>query len=206
MKAFWDERYAADAYAYGKAPNVFFKETIDEHSIAGKMLFAAEGEGRNALYAAQKGLEVCAFDISESAKDKALALFNAQKLSIDYRIGDFLTMDYHKFEFDAAALIFAHFPPDLVSIYHKRIASMIKPEGYLILEGFSKNNLPLSQKNPAVGGPKNIDMLFSTEQIQNDFDDFSPLLLEERLVELNEGEFHQGTASVVRFIGVKQTA
>lgn len=206
MKEFWDERYAADGYAYGTAPNDFFRESLGEQPITGKILFAAEGEGRNALYAAQNGLAVSAFDISESAKDKALALFKADGLSIDYRIGDFLAMNYQENEFDAAALIFAHFPKNLLSIYHKRMAALIKPGGFLILEGFSKNNLPLSQENPSVGGPKNIDMLFTTEQIQKDFDDFRPLLLEERLVELSEGFFHQGTASVVRFLGIKHSA
>jgi hypothetical protein len=38
---------------------------------AGRILFPAEDEGRNAVYAASLGWEVHAFDISERAKDKA---------------------------------------------------------------------------------------------------------------------------------------
>ena len=43
----------------------------------GKILFVCEGEGRNAVYAAQKNWDVTAFDLSEEGKNKALNL--AQK-------------------------------------------------------------------------------------------------------------------------------
>jgi hypothetical protein len=46
-------------------------------------------------------------------------------------------------------------------------------------------------------------MLFSKESIRKDFPDFEILLLEEVEVELNEGKFHNGLSSVIRFIGKK---
>ena len=49
----------------------------------------------------------------------------------------------------------------------------------MILEGFSKNNLPLRKENPKIGGPDKIEMLFSIETIQNDFPDFDVLDLKE---------------------------
>jgi hypothetical protein len=69
----WNERYGADEYVYGKEPNGFLKEFIDNHP-PGKILLPAEGEGRNAVYAASKGWEVTAFDFSEEGKKKALKL------------------------------------------------------------------------------------------------------------------------------------
>jgi hypothetical protein len=100
-------------------------------------------------------------------------------------------------------LIFAHFPPSILSAYHKQIADLIVDDGMIILEGFSKSNLPLRKANPKVGGPNNIEMLFTTETIKNDFPDFEILKLEEVEVELNEGSFHIGLAKLVRFIGRK---
>ena len=70
-REFWDERYANEEFVYGKLPNKYFKEKIVELSV-GKALFAAEGEGRNAVYAATLGWEVTAFDQSLSAKKKAI--------------------------------------------------------------------------------------------------------------------------------------
>ena len=70
MQDFWNKRYKQKEYAYGEQPNRFFKEQIQNLS-PGKALFPAEGEGRNAVYAAQLGWEVEAFDISEEGKNKA---------------------------------------------------------------------------------------------------------------------------------------
>ena len=61
-----------EEYAYGITPNVFFKETIENYDLKGEILLPAEGEGRNAVYAAKNGLKVTAFDISREGKNKAL--------------------------------------------------------------------------------------------------------------------------------------
>lgn len=206
MEAFWNERYAESDYAYGKNPNGFFKWALEKHPPQKRVLFGAEGEGRNAVYAAKQGYEVTAFDISEEAKKKAKLLAEEQKVEINYLIGDFMTMPFKKGEFDAVVLIFAHFPPNLIEQYHQKLGSLVKKGGYIILEGFSKNNLPLRQKNPAIGGPANVDMLFSCEQIQAQFDGFDPLVLKETMTSLDEGQYHQGEASVVQFIGQKTQA
>ena len=73
MKKFWNERYADSQYAYGTEPNAFFKSQIDQRP-AGRILLPAEGEGRNAVYAATLGWDVYAFDFSTKAKEKALLL------------------------------------------------------------------------------------------------------------------------------------
>ena len=200
----WNDRYGKNEYAYGTAPNAFLKSVLDTHPIAGKMLFPAEGEGRNAVYAAQQGLDVSAFDISTEGQKKALKLAESEGVNIRYEVGDFFELDLAKDLFDAVALIYAHFPPPILSAYHRKLASMVNPGGLVIAEGFSKGNLALREANPKVGGPNNIDMLFSTETFTSDFSAFEPLVLEEAEVELNEGHFHIGTAKVIRFVGKKR--
>ena len=78
MKAFWNENYGNKEYIYGTKPNVFFKEQLDKLK-PGKILLPAEGEGRNAVYAASKGWSVTAFDISEIVHKKALQLAKEKK-------------------------------------------------------------------------------------------------------------------------------
>ena len=199
----WNERYGAEEFAYGIAPNVFFKYALDKYELEGRILLPAEGEGRNALYAAQSSLDVSAFDISIEGQKKALQLAQKHQVEIDYQVGDFLQMNYAKGSFDAAALIYAHFPPNILSVYHQKISELLQSGGLLILEGFSKNNLPLREANPKVGGPDKLEMLFSEESIRADFPNFEILELEEAQVELNEGLYHQGTAKVIRFVGKK---
>jgi SAM-dependent methyltransferase len=202
MKEMWDSRYSSEEYAYGIAPNEFFKEALDKYALSGSILLPAEGEGRNAVYAAKTGLAVTAFDISIEGMNKALKLAEKEGVVINYQVGDFYTLPLDE-QYDAAGLIFAHFPPHLLSNYHKKIAELIRPGGLIILEGFSKNHLTFQKENPQAGGPKQEEMLFSKESIRKDFPDFEILLLKEVEVELNEGKFHNGLSSVIRFIGKK---
>lgn len=204
MKEMWDNRYSSKDYAYGTAPNEFFKDSIEQHKLSGKILLPAEGEGRNAVYAAKQGLEVTAFDISIEGKKKALELAEKEGVEIRYEVGEFFNLNIVDEEYDAAALIFAHFPPPLIEKYHKKIAELIKLGGIIILEGFSTNHLQYQAEDPKVGGPKSIDFLFSKESIQKDFSDFELIHLEEVEVELSEGDFHKGKGSVIRFIGKKR--
>lgn len=204
MLEMWDTRYSSEDYAYGVHPNTFFKSIIEKYKPEGKILLPAEGEGRNAIYAAQKGFNVFAFDISLEGKKKALKLSKKEKVKINYEVGEFFELNLINNEFDVAALIFAHFPPQLLSSYHAKIGELIKPNGLIILEGFSKNHLKYRNENPNIGGPNKEEMLFSKEAIRNDFPDFEILQLEEIEVELIEGKYHNGTGSVIRFVGRKK--
>lgn len=51
---FGDTRYGQTDFVYGTRPNQFFKEKIDKLK-PGIIWLPAEGEGRNAVYAAYSG-------------------------------------------------------------------------------------------------------------------------------------------------------
>lgn len=203
MKEFWNDRYGAPEFAYGTQPNAFLKSKLENLS-AGKILFPAEGEGRNAVFAAECGWEVQAFDISESGKIKAENLALQRKVSISYSVSDIELVSYKTESFDAIALIYAHFPQQMRTKYHQKLTTFLRPDGYIVLEAFSKNNLQYLEKNPKIGGPKNPEQLFSTDEIAADFPNFEILELEETIVNLQEGLYHNGTGSVIRFVGRKK--
>ena len=92
MKDFWNDRYANKEYAYGVKPNEFFKAELNLVP-KGKLLFAAEGEGRNAVYAAQQGFEVYAIDNSIEAKNKAEKLAANNNVKIDYLVSELENLD-----------------------------------------------------------------------------------------------------------------
>ena len=203
MKDFWNSRYQSNEFAYGKKPNQFFKDTLERLSLNGKILLPAEGEGRNAVYAAQKGLTVFAFDISVEGKNKAKKLAKEKNVQLRYEVGEITDLTLEVQSFDNAALIFAHFPPNLRHYFHSEVAKLIKPGGTIVLEGFSKSNLKNRQENPNIGGPNNLEMLFSEKEIRNDFKDFEIVELQEVEVRLKEGNFHNGVGNMIRFIGRK---
>ncbi|WP_297335270.1 class I SAM-dependent methyltransferase [Algoriphagus sp.] len=202
MKAFWDERYAAVEYAYGKEANLFLQAELSELS-PGKALFAAEGEGRNAVFAATLGWDVTAFDISEFAKGKADRLAKEKGVGLDYRVGTLDELGFEENSFDLLVLIFAHFPVSFRAEIHQKLVSLLKPGGLVILEAFSKKHIQFNSKNPKAGGPKEVSMLFSQKELEGDFKGLSQLAFEEKELYLEEGNYHVGQSAVIRLLGKK---
>lgn len=203
MKDFWDERYSSIEFAYGEEANLYLKHHLSKIPI-GSILFPADGEGRNSVYAASLGWTVSAFDLSQEGKNKALLLAKKNNVSIDYQVGEFQSLNYIPEKFDAIALIYAHFPAILKSSYHKKLATYLRKNGILIFEAFSKKQIEYNTFNPKAGGPKDIEMLFSLEEIKSDFQDFEIIELEEKEIKLEEGLFHAGNSAVIRFVGRKK--
>lgn len=199
----WNERYSNEAYAYGESPNDYLKEQLEKLN-KGKILFPADGEGRNGVFAAKHGWNVSAFDISAEGQRKALQLAAKNNVHINYHLGALETAQYAPGEFDVIALIYAHFPADIKSAYHKTLNKFLKKDGLIIFEAFSKKHIDYIARNEKVGGPRDIESLFSIEEIRADFPDYNFIELAETEIELNEGAFHNGVGSVIRFVAQKQ--
>jgi len=203
MQDFWNNRYSGVNFFYGEDPNEYFAQQLKYFS-PGKILLPAEGEGRNGVFAAMQGWEVDAFDLSAEAGKKAGILAARKKVQLNYLVGAFEQLTYEPGHYDAIGLIFAHIPVADKSTFHQKIRSWLKLGGVIILEAYSKNHLKYNLVNPRAGGPKDINLLYSTEEIIRDFGDFEMLHLEEKELYLSEGEFHQGDSAVIRFTGRKK--
>lgn len=181
---------------------MFFKQELNKLT-SGSILLPAEGEGRNAVFAACNSWKAFACGISKQGKIKAEKQANKLNVTIDYKVGDFGEMKYPQESFDAVALVYAHFPPNKRSEFHNLVDTYLKPGGTIIFEAFGKKYFEYNAKNPKAGGPKALPMLFSVEEIKNDFTNYEIFQLEEVEIELAEGQFHTGKGSVVRFAGRK---
>ena len=199
----WNDRYSKEEFAYGQEPNTYLAEQIKKLHV-GTILFPAEGEGRNAIFAARLGWTVSAFDISVEGKNKALRLAEINKVTIDYQVGELQTFNYVPEQFDAIALIYAHFPAEVKSLYHRTLDKYLRKNGLVIFEAFSKRHIDFISRNEKVGGPKDIAMLFSIDELMSDFANYEIIELAEKEIELSEGLFHNGTGSVIRFVGRKK--
>ncbi|HYV54268.1 MAG TPA: class I SAM-dependent methyltransferase [Chitinophagaceae bacterium] len=199
----WNERYSNDEFAFGKQPNNYLKEQLEKLNV-GTILFPAEGEGRNAVFAANLGWTVSAFDISMEGKKKADRLAKINNVTIDYQVGDLQEISFDTKQFDVIALIYAHFPANIKSLYHKTLDKYLRNGGVVIFEAFSKRHIDYVSKNENVGGPRDLESLFSIEEIKSDFANYDIIELEEKEIELSEGLYHNGTGSVIRFVGQKK--
>ncbi len=193
----WNQRYTDKEYIYGKAPNILVKEFIDQ-SEAGRILFAAEGEGRNAVYAAKHKWIVDAVDFSVEGKKKAMKLAKANHVQINYSVSD--VMDYELVEdhYNAIALIYLHLHPSIREMVHKRMIKSLKTGGYILLMAFEK-----AQINNSTGGPKNLELLYNKEMLENDFNGLDFIKFEEKEVLLKEGLLHDGKSNNLILIAKK---
>jgi SAM-dependent methyltransferase len=194
---FWDERYRAHETVYGEQPNTFFKEQLDLLT-PGELLLPAEGEGRNAFYAAAHDWRVTAFDYSATARTKALDRATRSGLSLRYSVAEIQTFEWPVSAFDVVGLVFIHVPTAQRTIFHQHCVSALKPGGRIILEAFAPGQLAFSS-----GGPKDPDMLYALENLKKDFQSLEFIHAYETRGVLNEGPFHQGEADLVRLVGIK---
>lgn len=203
MIDFWNNRYKQKEWAYGKEPNAYIKEKLPLFKT-GKALFPAEGEGRNAIYAATLGWDVSAFDYSIKGKEKADKLALVNNVTIDYSVQGFLEETYEQGEFDLICLTFVHFEPNIKIEMHKRLDNYLKTGGHILLEAFSKEHREINKKDSKVGGPPNEDQMYSIEEIKRDFSNYEIIELKKENTYLEEGLYHVGNSAVIRFIGRKK--
>jgi len=194
----WNSRYLSEQYVYGTEPNQYLKDFLENHKT-GRILFPAEGEGRNAVFAASLGWQVDAFDQSETGKEKALRLAHSRGVKIEYAIHSLEDWICPSYKYDCIALIYVHMMPVIRTAVHKKMASALAPGGILLLEAFTRNQMPRT-----TGGPKNLELLYDAQDIRSDFSSFEIIEFDETLTYLNEGDLHQGLSDVVRLIARNQ--
>lgn len=198
----WDERYDHERYFYGEEPNAFLASQLPGLP-PGSALFLAEGEGRNAVFAASLGHRVVAVDSSAVGRWKALDLALRRGVTVEYRCADVLADDWSTNPWDGkpwhtVVLCFAHLPPADTAAMHARVAACLAPGGHLLLNSFSK-----AQLGRTSGGPPRLDWLHDLEALKGQFPGVVFGHAVEREVELGEGVGHRGKAMVIEMVGKK---
>ena len=197
MREFWDQRFSMEEYVYGQHPNTFIAEFIDKNN-PGYGLFPGEGEGRNAVYAALNGWWADCFDFSIEGKKKALQLARKYNVDINYEIEDITQKALPGNQYDAIFLTFLHLHESLRRQSHQKLLKALKPGGHIVMEVFDKKQI---ERN--TGGPKNIEMLYSPEDLEDDFKELHIIKNDEDLRYIEEGAHHAGEAYTIQFIAKK---
>jgi 2-polyprenyl-3-methyl-5-hydroxy-6-metoxy-1,4-benzoquinol methylase len=196
-KEYWDERYKTNDTVYGTNPNVFFREQLLKLE-PGKLLLPAEGEGRNALFAAQSGWQVEAFDYSNEAVEKAKKAARENYLQLTYTLQEIGEVKLAPASFDAIGLIYVHLGLSLRKAFHRQCMKALKPGGVLILEAFSKDQI-----NNKSGGPRELKLLYALDELLEDFAGLKIVYSKSEDAFLDEGRFHAGIADIVRIVATK---
>lgn len=187
---FWDQLYNNASYVFGEEPNDYLAQQLATFP-KGKILLPGDGEGRNAVYCAKQGWDVFAFDLSEIGKQKALSLARRNKVTIHVEVVDVCEIHFPNAYFDVIGLIFAHFTPEKRRNHHRQLLHYLKPNGYIVLEGFARND------------NEQEDIRFNLNEIKEDFPDVEWIECKTETVVLHEGQMIQGENKVVRALGKK---
>lgn len=195
MKDFWEERYSEEGYAYGTAANEFLMSQQHRLKPGMKCLAVGDGEGRNGVWLAEQGLDVLSVDYSSVGVAKAGQLAASRNVSLKTECVDLTQWQWPVNEFDLVVAIFVHFNPELRPALHRNMLAALKPGGIIILEAYDKGQLQYK-----TGGPPVEEMLYSEAILKEDFAAAETLHAEHAIVELNEGKYHKGISSVLRWV------
>ena len=195
---FWDERYNSENYIYGTQANIFLQEIAHHLPSSGRALDLAAGEGRNAVFLAERGLSVTAADASSVGLAKAQRLAESRGVRLELVQADLCSHDWQQGSYDVVSSVFFQLPPPLRLAVGRRAVNALRVGGLLVAVFYHSEQLALG-----TGGPSNPEFLGSLADWQAMFPDLEWLHAEHRRHVLNEGELHQGESSVVYLLGRK---
>lgn len=194
-REFWDSRYGEPGYAYGTEPNAFLRDQSNRLAPGSRVLVVGDGEGRNGVWLASRGHDVLSVDASAVGLAKARRLAAERGVPLQTEEADLSLWRWPVAAFDAVVSIFLHFRPDIRARMHAAMLAALKPGGLLILEAFTPDQLKYSS-----GGPRDREMLYTSDLLRQDMKAGEILQLEEMVTDLDEGKYHRGPAAVVRLL------
>lgn len=197
MSSIWDERYRETEGVYGREANPFWMSELVKCE-GDNLLLPCEGEGRNAVWGAQQGWNVHAFDSSGVGLETMKRWSQEAGVYVNAEHADAFEFMGRPGGYDVVGLFYAHMPAHLRQAFHALAIKWLAPGGTLILEAFHVDQLNLHS-----GGPKDIEMLFTESLVRSDFKELSIQQCERVETSLNEGPFHQGPAVLLRMVGTK---
>lgn len=193
----WNERYSKPEFAYGTEPNTFL--VANAALLRGPVLSLAEGEGRNAVYLAERGLDVLGVDLSDVGLAKARKLAASRNVVVRTQVADLSNYVPEPEHYGAVISISAHLPSRVRARLYPLVQASIKPGGVFLLEAYAKAQLTRN-----TGGPKDEDFLMDHDELKRQFYGWDILLAQTIEREVIEGTFHTGSAVVVQFIVQKR--
>ena len=154
----WDARYAASDQVWSRGPNLFVAAELTDLS-PGRALDLACGEGRNAIWLAQRGWQVTALDFSQVAVERGRRL--GGDLAVTWQVGDVLTADLPRV--DLAVLAYLQLVEDERRTAVRRAWQALEPGGTLLVVAHDATNL-----TEGTGGPQDPTVLYTAEDVMAD--------------------------------------
>ena len=157
----WDARYRTSELIWTAEPNRFVVEVL-EASTPGRGVDLACGEGRNAVWLAERGWTMTAADFSGAALAKAAALAGARGVELTLVQADAATWTPPADQ-DLVLLAYLHLPADERAAAVSHAVGACRPGGQVVVVGHARANL-----DGGYGGPQEPTILLEPDEVAAD--------------------------------------
>lgn len=195
----WNRRYESADFVFGTEPNAWLREHAGLWQPGQRVLSVADGEGRNSVWLAQRGLVVDAFDIAEVGVAKARQFAAQAGVDVNFTVADVDGYAWKHEAWDGIAAIFVQFAdPAMRARLFQRIVDGLKPGGTLILQGYTPRQLEYR-----TGGPPLLEHLYTEPLLREAFATLEILELRDYEAEVAEGSGHRGWSALIGLVARK---
>lgn len=155
----WNRRYREKELVWSAEPNRFLVEEVADLA-PGRALDLGAGEGRNAIWLAERGWRVTAVDFSDVALEKARRIAAEREVGMETVHADLTEYRPEPAAFALVLLLYLHLPPPEMAGVVDRAARAVASGGTFLLIGHDRTNLERGH-----GGPRDPELLYDAEEI-----------------------------------------
>lgn len=192
----WDKRYKGNDYLFGREPNAFLAREAHRLQAGRRVLAVADGEGRNGVFLARRGLRVHAIDASAAALEKSEKLAREAGVTIELEMADLGTWNWPSGAYDYVVAIFIQFADPILRVeLFENMKLAVRPGGLILLQGYRPEQVDLG-----TGGPPQRDHMYTRQLLLDAFAGFDILSLEEHDTVIEEGRGHNGLSALIDLV------
>jgi SAM-dependent methyltransferase len=158
----WNRRYAGRELLWTAQPNRFLVAEAGDLP-PGRALDVACGEGRNAVWLAERGWDVTGVDFSDVALEKARELARSRNVEARWVQADLLDYRPEPRAFDLVLVFYLQVPAAERREIVRAVAEGVAANGTLLLVGHDRSNLEHGH-----GGPRDEAVLYAPGDVVAD--------------------------------------
>jgi len=155
----WDDRYRDAELVWSAGPNMFVEQHCRDLPV-GRAIDLAAGEGRNAIWLAERGWDATAVDYSSVAIDKVRQIAERRGVAITTEVADLSVYEPTPAGYDLVVLAYLQLVDDELTPILRKAAAAVSPGGRLVLVSHDLTNI-----EHGYGGPQHPAVLTTPDQV-----------------------------------------
>jgi SAM-dependent methyltransferase len=156
----WNQRYAASDLVWGHEPNRFVAQETSGIPPTGRALDLACGEGRNAIWLAERGWRVTGVDYSDVAIERARELAARRGVEVEWICDDLRKWAPPRAAFELVLIAYLQVPWDDMQRALGLAAGALASSGQLVMIGHARR-----MRDERVSGPSDPAVRWDPDEI-----------------------------------------